>query len=411
MSSTQILLLENVHVSAGEAYAAAGMPVKTVASGMTERELVAALHQFEGDGPLVVGIRSKTRVTSGVFEAVPRLAAVGAYCIGTDQIDLVAARKHGAAVFNAPFSSTRSVAELVVGEVIMLSRQIFPRSSAAHAGRWAKSADGSYEVRGKTLGIIGYGHIGSQVSVLAEALGMRVVYYDVVAKLPLGNAMACASLEELMGRSDFVSLHVPDSAGTRGMIGAREIAWMKPGAFLLNLSRGQVVDLDALRAAIRGQKVAGGAIDVFPQEPAKAGDSFDSPLRGLDTVILTPHIGGSTLEAQENIGREVSSAVTAFISSGRTTGCVNLPQLDAPQLRKGSRIINIHRNVPGVLSEINHVVAQADTNIDSQHLSTLEDTGLLILDIPVASTTPAGRDLAAAIARLPTSIRTRLEAP
>lgn len=386
------------------------MRVETVASGMTEAELIAALSRFDGDGPLVVGIRSKTRVTAGVFEAVPRLTAVGAYCIGTDQIDLVAARQHGVACFNAPFSSTRSVAELVLGEIIMLSRSIFPRSMAAHGGRWVKSADGSYEVRGKTLGIIGYGHIGSQVSVLAEALGMTVRYYDVVTKLPLGNATACESLEELMQTSDFVSLHVPDTGVTRQMIGATEIGWMKPGAYLLNLSRGQVVDLEALRVALTQGRLAGAAIDVFPKEPAKAGDEFDSPLRGLDQVILTPHIGGSTLEAQANIGREVSSAVTAYLQAGRTTGCVSLPQLDAPPLRRGSRIVNIHRNVPGVLSEINHVVAQADANIDSQHLATLEDVGMLILDVSVDSQAPAARDLAAAIERLPTSIRTRLEA-
>ncbi|TPV94897.1 MAG: phosphoglycerate dehydrogenase [Myxococcales bacterium FL481] len=409
VSHPQILLLENIHPSARHAYEDAGWPVEAIGRGLGEGELIDALGALEPSLPLVLGIRSKSRVTARVLEAVPQLAVIGAYCIGTDQIDLPAARRQGVAVFNAPFSSTRSVAELVVGEVIMLSRQIFARSQAAHAGRWAKSAEGSHEVRGKTLGLVGYGHIGSQVSVLAEALGMRVQYFDVVSKLPLGNATACASLDELLETSDFVSLHVPDTSGTRQMIGETEIARMKPGAHLLNLSRGQVVDLEALRGAVTDGKLAGAAIDVYPREPAKAGDAFDTPLRGLPSVILTPHIGGSTLEAQANIGREVSSAVTAFLAGGRSTGCVNLPQLDAPPLKQGSRIINIHRNVPGVLSEINRVVAQAAVNIDRQHLATLDEVGMLILDVSVDRDAPAAQDLATAIAGLETSIRTRIQ--
>ncbi|MEE9383102.1 MAG: phosphoglycerate dehydrogenase [Nannocystaceae bacterium] len=411
MSSPQALLLENVHASASEAYVANEIHVDTASGGMDERQLISALNGFAGEGPVVVGIRSKTRVTQAVFEAVPRLSAIAAYCIGTDQIDLGEARRRGVAVFNAPFSSTRSVAELVVGEVVMLSRQIFRRSNAAHAGKWAKSAAGSHEVRGKTLGIVGYGHIGSQVSVLAEALGMRVAYYDSVAKLPLGNARACSSLHELLGASDFVTLHVPDTATTRGMIGETQLGQMRKDAYLLNLSRGQVVDLDALRGALAREHLAGAAIDVYPREPAKAGDPFDSPLRGQPNVILTPHIGGSTLEAQENIGREVSSSVCSYLRAGRTTGCVTLPQLDAPTLRRGSRIINVHRNIPGVLSDINQAVAESGINIDSQHLATMEGTGLLILDMSIKSVQAPAHALRDAIAGMPTSIRTRLEAP
>ena len=402
------LLLENIHSSAHEEFARQGVEVDARAGALGEAALIAALQAIPGDAPLVLGIRSKTQIGAAVFAAAPRLAAIGAFCIGTDQIDLGAARRAGVAVFNAPFSNTRSVAELVLGEIIMLSRQIFPRSVACHRGVWTKSAIGSHEVRGKTLGIIGYGHIGSQLSVLAEALGMRVIYFDITPKLPLGNALAVDSLAELLGRADFVSLHVPDTELTRGMIGAGELAAMRAGAYLVNASRGHVVDIDALRDALDRGHVAGAAIDVFPAEPAAAGEPFVSALRGLDQVILTPHIGGSTEEAQASIGREVAIALGGYLGAGVTTGSVNLPMIDAPPLRGGCRVINLHRNVPGVLSAINRVVADSGVNVVGQNLGTLEEVGLLLVDLPLPAGDNQAQELARAIAALPTSLRTRI---
>ncbi len=402
------LLLENIHTSAHEEFARQGVAVQTRAGGLREAELIEALAAVPGAEPLILGIRSKTRVSARVFQEVPRLTAVGAFCIGTDQIDLAGARRAGVAVFNAPFSNTRSVAEMVLGEVIMLSRQIFPRSSACHRGVWTKSAVGSHEVRGKTLGIVGYGHIGSQLSVIAEALGMSVLFYDIVPKLPLGNARGVDSLGDLLALSDFVTLHVPDTEITRGMIGAVELATMRAGAYLINASRGHVVDIPALREALDRGHVAGAAIDVFPLEPAAAGDPFVSELRGLDQVILTPHIGGSTEEAQASIGREVALALGGYLGAGVTTGSVNLPNIDAPPLRGGCRIINLHRNVPGVLSAINRVVAESEVNVVGQNLGTLEDVGLLLVDIPLVADDPKAQELAGAIASLTTSLRTRI---
>jgi D-3-phosphoglycerate dehydrogenase len=319
------LLLEKVHPSADDELARGGVAVCRIDKGLDENELIAALSELPGDGPTLVGIRSKTRVTRKVIESVPRLVGIGAFCIGTDQIDLVAARHAGVGAFNAPFSSTRSVAELVMAEVVVLSRQVVARSKAAHEGRWAKSAAGSHEVRGKTLGIIGYGHIGSQLSVLAEAFGMQVIFHDIVAKLPLGNARPVPTLDELLAKSDFVSLHVPDTEFTRGMIGEDQLARMKPESFLLNLSRGKVVDLVALRESISTGHVLGAAIDVFPHEPAGENDAFKSELQGLDNVILTPHIGGSTQEAQASIGLEVAGALVKFIENGRSRSSTCLP--------------------------------------------------------------------------------------
>ena len=408
VSRPNILLLESIHATAHEEFARHGVAVHTAPGAMTEANLVAALHALPQDGPLLLGIRSKTQVTEAVLTAVPRLMAVGAFCIGTDQIALGAARERGVAVFNAPFSNTRSVAELVLGEIIMLSRQVFARSQACHRGLWHKSADGSHEVRGKTLGIVGYGHIGSQLSVLAEALGMQVRYHDLLSKLPLGNAQPCNSLHELLGLADFVSLHVPDTELTRGMIGAAELAVMRPGAYLINASRGMVVDLAALRDALERGRLGGAAVDVFPSEPARVGDVFDSPLRGLDSVILTPHIGGSTQEAQANIGREVATSLAAYLLSGSTTGCVTLPCVDAAPVRGGSRILNIHRNVPGVLSAVNQLLADSEVNITGQSLATVEAIGLLHVDVPLGVDDPKAHQLAAAIAALPTSLRTRL---
>jgi D-3-phosphoglycerate dehydrogenase len=400
------LLLEKVHPSADDEFARHDVSSTRIDKGLDEAELIAALQAVPGDLPLVVGIRSKTRVTKAVIDAVDRLQAIGAFCIGTDQIDLAAARAAGVAVFNAPFSSTRSVAELVMAELVMLSRQVFARSRAAHEGKWAKNAQGSHEIRGKTLGIIGYGHL----SVLAEAFGMQVLYYDVVTKLPLGNARACATLDELLAKSDFVSLHVPDTDFTRDMIGAHELGAMRPGTHLVNASRGRVVVLDALRDAIAGGHVAGAALDVYPEEPASESHPFVCALQGQDNVILTPHIGGST---QANIGLEVAVAVSRYLEGGRTLGCVNLPQLDMPpppSLRGQSacRLLNIHRNVPGVLSRINAVIAQSNVNIAGQALATLEDVGLLLVDMPLLADEPAAAQLCAAIATLDTSVRTRL---
>ncbi len=415
MPRAHALLLEKVHPSADDEFARHGLLVTRIDKGLDEDELIAALRAVPGELPLVVGIRSKTRVTKAVIEAVDRLHAIGAFCIGTDQIDLAAARAAGVAVFNAPFSSTRSVAELVMAELVMLSRQVFARSRAAHDGKWAKNAQGSREIRGKTLGIIGYGHIGSQLSVLAEAFGMHVVYHDVVAKLPLGNARACASLDDLLGKSDFVSLHVPDTEFTRDMIGAAELAKMRPDAHLVNASRGRVVDLGALRDAISSGHVGGAALDVYPEEPASESERFVCALQGLDNVILTPHIGGSTQEAQANIGIEVAVAVSRYLDGGRTLGCVNLPNLDMPppaSLRgqTACRLLNLHRNVPGVLSRINHAIAQSNVNIAGQALATLEDIGLLFVDLPLGADELAAKDLCAAIAALDTSVRTRLVA-
>ena len=408
VSRPNILLLESIHATAHEEFARHGVAVHTAPGALSEAQLVKALRELPQDGPLLLGIRSKTQVTPAVLDATPALLAVGAFCIGTDQIALAAARERGLAVFNAPFSNTRSVAELVLGEIIMLSRQVFARSQACHRGLWHKSADGSHEVRGKTLGIVGYGHIGSQLSVLAEALGMQVRYHDILPKMALGNAQPSGSLHELLGTADFVSLHVPDTELTRGMFGAAELAVMKPGAYLINASRGMVVDLVALRDALERGRLAGAAVDVFPSEPAKAGDVFDSPLRGLDTVILTPHIGGSTQEAQANIGREVASSLSAYLGSGSTTGCVTLPNVDAAPVRGGARILNVHRNVPGVLSAVNQLLADSQVNITGQSLATVESIGLLHVDVPLRPDDPKTHQLGAAIAALATSLRTRV---
>lgn len=409
MPRAHVLLSESIHPSADEAFVRADIAVHRTAAGLAGDELIAALQAIPGDEPVMLGIRSKTKVRAPVFESVRRLAAVGAFCIGTDQIELETAHAQGVAVFNAPFSNTRSVAELVIAEVVILSRQIFARSCAAHEGEWRKDAKGAHEVRGKTLGIIGYGHIGSQLSVLAESMGLRVIYYDVVNKLPLGNACVAGDLDMLLGQSDFISLHVPDTELTRNMIGAEQLAKLKRGAYVINASRGSVVDLDALRAAIIEGQVGGAAIDVYPKEPKGAGDRFESPLQGLPGVILTPHIGGSTQEAQANIGREVSEALAAYVSLGRTTACITLPIIDAAELRPGScRLVNVHKDVPGVLSRVNSVVAEININISGQHLVTGGGTGLLLMDLDVPRDDVRANALREGIAKLDQSLRTRL---
>lgn len=406
-----VLLSESIHASASDAFERADVQVHRTSAGLGPEEIIEALNGLPGDGPVMIGVRSKTKVRAPIFEAVPRLAAVGAFCIGTDQIDLEVAAQSGVAVFNAPFSNTRSVAELVIAEIVCLSRQLFERSWAAHEGRWRKDAKGAHEVRGKTLGIIGYGHIGSQLSVLAEAMGLRVRYHDIVNKLPLGNASASESLDALLAGSDFVSLHVPNTPQTRNMFGAAELAKMKPGAYLINASRGTVVDIEALRASLESGHVAGAALDVYPKEPKSTADPFESPLQGLRQVILTPHIGGSTQEAQANIGVEVSEALAAYTRFGRTTGCITLPAIDAPAISPGrSRLLNIHRDVPGVLTSANQRVSDAGLNITGQRLETQAGVGLLLMDVDAKSDDPRVESLRADLAGLAQSLprRTRL---
>lgn len=398
-SEIKILLLENIHPVATEAFAAEGFRVETVKGALSEAELVERIKDVH-----VLGIRSKTRVTPPVLDEARRLLAIGAFCIGTNQIALRHAATRGVPAFNAPFSNTRSVAEMILAEVVMLSRHLGDRSREVHDGRWRKVAVGSHEVRGKTLGIVGYGHIGSQVGVLAEAFGMRVVFHDIVAKLPMGNNRALGKLEDVLEQADFVTLHVPETPQTKNMIGAAELARMKPGACLLNASRGTVVVIEALAEAIRAGHVGGAAVDVYPEEPQANSDDFGSPLRGLPNVILTPHIGGSTEEAQEAIGREVSASLIKLINAGATTGAVNFPQIEVPITKGAHRILNIHRNVPGVLRDINKIVSDNNANIRAQVLATDPDIGYLMMDLDQ----DVSVDVKKQIAALPTSIKTRI---
>lgn len=395
----KILLLEGVHPACVEKLQQAGYQPELLKNALGEDDLVRRI-----PGVHLLGIRSKTRVTKRVLEAADNLLAIGCFCIGTDQVDLLAAAHHGVPVFNAPFSNTRSVAELAMAEMVMLARRAAHKSQLLHRGVWEKSADGCVEVRNKTVGLVGYGHIGPQVGLLAEAFGMRVYYHDIVGKLPFGNATPLSSLKELLGVSDFVSLHVPETPETRNLIGATEVAQMKQGAFLLNLSRGKVVDLDAVRVGIESGKLGGVAVDVFPEEPASNDEVFTCPLSGLDNTILTPHIGGSTLEAQRNIGLEVGTTLLKFTEVGSTTGAVNFPQVELPLVGQSHRILNIHRNVPGVLSSINTIIAQMGGNIQAQYLNTLGDVGYLIIDVD--QTISAA--VKSKIDELPTSISTRL---
>jgi D-3-phosphoglycerate dehydrogenase len=396
----KVLLLENIHRSAHEIFQAEGFQVEAVPRALKEEELVERL----ASGVHLLGIRSKTRVTARALEAGKRLLSVGAFCIGTNQIDLPAAKRCGVPVFNAPFSNTRSVAELVICEIVMLSRHLGDRSSEVHAGKWRKVATGAHEVRGKTVGIVGYGHIGSQVGVLAEAMGMRVLSYDMRTTLPMGNNKAVDSLQQLLEQSDFVTLHVPETPQTRGMIGATELAWMRPGACLLNLSRGSVVDLDALAAAIRSGKIGGAGVDVYPEEPEANEDVFRSVLCGLTNVVLTPHIGGTTAEAQESIGREVASSLTRYTNTGTTTGAVNFPLVEQAKLPGAHRVLNVHRNVPGVLRDINKIVSDRNANVLGQVLATDPEVGYLVMDLDKE----VANEVKSAIKALGTSIRTRI---
>ena len=375
-SRMRILLLESIHPAAVERLTEAGYQVETVAGALEEEALIERLK-----GVHVLGVRSKTEVTARVLATADRLMAVAAFCIGTNQIDLKAASDHGVAVFNAPYSNTRSVTELAVGLTIALMRDVTDKSAAMHRGEWNKSAAGARELRGKTLGIVGYGAIGSQLSVLAEALGMRVVFHDLSERLALGNARRLRSLDAVLAEADVVSLHVDGRDENTALIGAAELGRMKPGALLLNLSRGHVVDVGALAQAVEGGRIGGAAVDVFPEEPRTNADPFDSPLRGLKNVILTPHIGGSTEEAQEAIGEFAADRLLGYLNRGDTTFCVNLPNVQLAEVSGGHRILHIHRNQPGVLAALNQALATAGLNILGQHLKTDESTGYVITDV------------------------------
>src|SRR5512139_1394086 len=398
-SQIRVLLLENVHTSAHALVRGEGFRLESLPGALGEAELVKRIRDVH-----VLGIRSKTRVTERALGEARRLLAVGAFCIGTNQVALDTAARRGVPVFNAPFSNTRSVAELVIAEVIALARRLADRSRDMHEGRWRKSAPSCCEVRGKTLGIVGYGHIGTQVGVLAEALGMQVLFHDVAPKLPMGNNRRAESLEALLAEADFVTLHVPDTPLTRGLVGERELARMKPGAYLLNLSRGSVVDVGALARALASGHLAGAAADVFPSEPDGDTDAFATELRGLPNVILTPHVAGSTEEAQAAIGREVATALVKFVNTGATTGSVNFPHVEPPPLRDRHRLLNVHRNVPGVLSSINRIVSDAQANIESQILATTPSIGYLVMDI----NREVSREVRQQMSALETSIRTRV---
>ncbi len=376
-SKIKILLLENISDAAvAELNDSGYAEIKQIKGALSEADLSAAIR-----GVHILGIRSKTRITPKILENADKLLAIGAFCIGVNQVDLHAATEKGIAVFNAPYSNTRSVAELVIGLCVMLIRKITDKNIAAHSGVWLKDAKGAFELRGKTLGIVGYGNIGSQISVLAESLGMHVVYFDVLTKLPLGNAKQIRDLQELLAQSDIVTLHVPSDATTRDMINETTISQMKTGAIFLNYSRGDVVDLDALRAAVENGKISGAAIDVFPDEPEKNGDEFASVLQNLPNVILTPHIGGSTEEAQANIGLDVTSKLIKYLEFGASEGSHTVPPVNLPIQDRTHRILHIHENTTGVLSEINSKLSAHDINILGQFLKTNDEIGYVILDI------------------------------
>ena len=398
----RVLLLEGVNDSALERFAQAGYSnLERLPKALDGQALLDAVK-----GVHVLGIRSRTHITPKVLEAADRLIAIGCFSVGTNQVDLEAAEALGVPVFNAPFSNTRSVAELVVGEIVMLLRRIFPRSVSAHSGGWDKSASDSHEVRGKTLGIVGYGNIGSQLSYLAEAMGMRVVFYDHTDKLRHGNTEPCGSLHELLAMSDVVSLHVPETPATHRMMGAAEIAAMKQGAYLINNARGTVVDLDALAAALKEGRLRGAAIDVFPHEPGSNAEKFVSPLQGLPNVILTPHVGGSTEEAQERIGEEVARKLIDYSDNGSTVGAVNFPQAQLPARPRGTRFIQVQRNLPGMLGKLNDLFARHAVNIAAQYYETRGEIGYVVLDAD-ASAADSQR-LLADIRALEGTIRARL---
>ncbi|HRL39738.1 phosphoglycerate dehydrogenase [Comamonas denitrificans] len=399
-SKIKILLLEGVHSSAVQTFTKAGYSnVELLAHALEGDELKAKIADVH-----FVGVRSRTQLTREVLEAAKKLVGIGCFCIGTNQVDLIAAQEKGIVVFNAPYSNTRSVAELVLAEAILLLRGIPEKNAVAHRGGWLKSADNAFEIRGKTLGIVGYGSIGTQLSVLAEGLGMHVLFHDVVAKLPLGNAHQAASLEDLLSRSDIVTLHVPELPSTQWMMGEKEFAAMKPGSIFINAARGTVVVIDALAKALKSGKLLGAAVDVFPVEPKSNKDEFISPLRGLDNVILTPHIGGSTMEAQANIGLEVADKLVRYSDNGTTISAVNFPEVALPEHPGQNRILHVHHNVPGVLSAINQVFAENGINVAGQYLRTHEKLGYVVIDLEPGSSALALEKLA----QVPGTVRCRV---
>ncbi len=395
------VLFESVHAKADPILGEAGVRVERC-PGAGEGDALARA----ASGAALLGIRSRTRLGAAVLAPESPLLAVGCFCIGTDQVDLAAAARAGIAVFNAPFANTRSVAEMTLAEIVVLSRRLFHKSAELHAGRWDKSARDAHEVRGRTLGIVGYGHIGSQLSILAESLGLRVLYHDIARKLPLGNAQSVPSLEALLEQSDIVSLHVPATPLTAGMIGAAALARMKPGALLINNARGGVVDLRALAAALSSGRLGGAAVDVFPGEPEGNGEAFETPLRGLPNVILTPHIGGSTEEAQESIALEVAEKLVRYLAHGSTSTSVSVPEVDLPSRRDDQlRIAHFHRNVPGVLRQLHTALADLGVNINAEYLQSNRDLSYVIMDVdPTAPTAVIERSLAS----VPETIRLRL---
>lgn len=395
-----VLLLENVHQDAFKLFQNDGFNVTLEKAAMTEEELIKVLPNVH-----IIGIRSKTNITKKALTHADKLIAIGTFSIGTNQIDLEAAEKKGIPVFNAPYSNTRSVAELVIADIIFLSRKTGDQSMKMHAGIWNKNADGCHEVRGKVLGIVGYGHIGSQVSILAEALGLQVIYYDIQSKLPLGNARPVNTYKELLQEADFISFHVPESPETMNMMSEKDFKDTKKGSCIINLARGKVIDIDALKKYIESGHLAGAAIDVFPEEPNSNKDPFISPLKGLPNVILTPHIGGSTEEAQKNIGSEVASKLLKFINNGSSTFSVNFPNIELGSMKPGfHRILNVHKNQPGFLKDINKIVSDLGGNILSQNLATTMDIGYLTMEIDK----DLGDELHSKIKEHPLSIKTRI---
>ncbi|ETJ47519.1 phosphoglycerate dehydrogenase [Pseudoalteromonas agarivorans] len=387
----KILLLEGVHQSAVETLKRNGYSnIDYVKTSLPEDELKERIKDVH-----FVGLRSRTHINQAVLESAEKLVAIGCFCIGTNQVDLNSARERGIAVFNAPFSNTRSVAELVLGEILLLLRGIPERNAAAHRGGWLKTATGSFEARGKTLGIIGYGHIGTQLGIMAENIGMNVEYYDIEDKLSLGNATQIHNLTQLLQRADIISLHVPETPQTKNLIGTAELAVMKQGSILINASRGTVVDIDALAEALSEKKLSGAAIDVFPVEPKSNEEEFVSPLREFDNVILTPHIGGSTQEAQENIGIEVAGKLAKYSDNGSTITAVNFPEVSLPELANRSRLLHVHHNRPGVLTQINQAFAQHGINIAAQYLQTDESIGYVVIDVDTDQSEVALKELSA----------------
>ena len=395
----KILLLEGVHPSAIKLLRDKGFTsIEAIEKSLTEKELISKIKDIH-----LLGIRSKTQLTSAVLNNANKLLAAGCFCIGTNQVDLKSATEQGIAIFNSPFSNTRSVAELVIGNSIMLLRRVIEKNEAAHKGTWLKDSAGCYEVRGKTLGLIGYGHIGSQVSILAEAMGMKIIFYDVMPKLSLGNAQPAKSLEDLLKKSDVVSLHVPGTSQTKDLINSARIKKMKPGAILINLSRGDVMDVQAVKTALINNQLGGLAVDVFPAEPKSNKDRFGSPLQNIPNVILTPHIGGSTLEAQEAIGIDVSEKLISFTNTGNSSGSLTVPDMSLPILHNAHRILHVHHNVPGVLSQINNIMSKMKVNILGQFLKTNDTIGYVVLDIDKKSSPAVMEELK----KVKATIRTR----